>query len=260
MHVTLVLPVRDLSRWFPPGRYKNYTADVVRELGPMASDLLVVAWDQDVARPSRTNVHAGQVGFIIVEEDFGIPADAGSLQMRSALLANLPNDHQQLAMVEDARRGPALERILAQETLTAQQDTLAVELPEVPAGNATPIAAGNASGVVLPGAGVIPAQDSTLRRISLFHPNVKYVAGIIVFVLAMIYVIAGYLRRRGRVGAIQGEAISCSLSPVPRGEGWGEGPCREFRNSPHRPSPQPSPPSTGEREPEGSTLGSGRRL
>lgn len=131
MHVTLILPVRDLSRWFPPGRYKNYTADVVRELSTQVGDLLVVGWDGEIAKPTHTNVHAGQVGFIIVEEDFVTPAKAGSLAVRSALLENLPNDHQELALVEDARGGPSTERILAEETLTAQQDDFAVDLPEV---------------------------------------------------------------------------------------------------------------------------------
>ena len=32
-------------------------------------------------------------------------------------------------------------------------------------------------------------------------------------------------------------AISCSLSPVLRGEGWGEGRCVELRNSLKGPSP-----------------------
>src|SRR6185437_10023785 len=39
-----------------------------------------------------------------------------------------------------------------------------------------------------------------------------------------------------------------SLSPVPRGEGRGEGLFGELRHLPNRPSPQPSPLSTGERE------------
>ena len=40
----------------------------------------------------------------------------------------------------------------------------------------------------------------------------------------------------------------CPLAPVRRREGWGEGRNRELRNSAHRPSPQPSPLRTGERE------------
>jgi NDP-sugar pyrophosphorylase family protein len=53
------------------------------------------------------------------------------------------------------------------------------------------------------------------------------------------------------------EAPPYSLSPVLGGEGWGEGPSCELRtmsskgNSTSRPSPYPSPPSTGERGPEG---------
>jgi hypothetical protein len=197
MHVTLILPVRDLSRWFPAGRYKNYTADVVRELAAVAGDLLVVAWDEDVVMPLRTNVHPGQVGFIIIEEDFAIPAGAGSLQMRSALLANLPNDHQQLTMVEDARRGAALERILAEETLTAQEDTLAVELPEVPAANVAPIASDNSSAPGAARAAAMPTRSS--RQIAIFHPTITHIASVAVLLVALVCLAGGHFRRRGRV-------------------------------------------------------------
>jgi hypothetical protein len=43
---------------------------------------------------------------------------------------------------------------------------------------------------------------------------------------------------------------SCSRSPVLGGEGWVEGQRVEFVARENRPSPQPSPPSTREREPE----------
>jgi len=176
MHVTLILPVRDLTRWFPPGKYKNYTADVVRELGTQAGDLLVVAWDEQPARPNRTKVHPGQKGFIIVEEDFGIPAGAASLTVQSALLPNLPSDHQELALVEDARRGVADERILVEETLTAQQDSFSVELPEVLASPVT------ASSVVHLTAGVSPKRSPSLMS-PMNHPAVIAAMALMVLLL-----------------------------------------------------------------------------
>jgi hypothetical protein len=195
MHVTLILPVRDLGKWFPAGRYKNYTADVVQELGAQADDLLVVAWDEQPARATRTNVHPGQMGYIIVEEDFGIPAGAGSLQMRSSLLANLPNDHQQLAMVEDARRGPSAERILAEETLTAQQDTLSINLPEAPSES-------SASTLLASNTKVAGARDIHSRRVTGRNFRIIFI-GCLIFITALAFIMSRY--RRIVMGFRQGQ-------------------------------------------------------
>jgi hypothetical protein len=196
MHATLVLPVRDLSRWFPPGRYKNYTADVVRELGNQAGDLLLVAWDEQRQQPSHTIVHPGTTGFIIVEADYVVPADAAALAVRSLMLPNLPNDHQQLVLVEDGRRGKGMERILADQTLTAQQDTLQVDVPEAPpvaAGTMTPVGASS---------NAAPASEQPLvtPRISFFHPSpTQFVTVLLVFVVIVVVAVGGYLSWRGRI-------------------------------------------------------------
>lgn len=63
-HVTVILPVRDLSRWFPPGRFKNYTSNVAAELAAQAPDLVLLAWDEQVQRPTKTSVHPGMTGYM----------------------------------------------------------------------------------------------------------------------------------------------------------------------------------------------------
>lgn len=132
LHATLTLPVRDLTRWFPPGRYANYTADVVNELQRTGGTLLDIDWDgESVAASKNVNVHPGKTGFIIAEICYPVPAGGSALRVRSAHLGNLPNDHQQVAWAEDERAGPSTSRVVVEEILTAQQDTLTVELPEV---------------------------------------------------------------------------------------------------------------------------------
>lgn len=133
IHLLLILPTRDLSRWFPPGKFKNYQADVARELNGVAKDLAVVACDEQVVAARHASARMGMVGQIVIEADYPLPGGAESLQLQSAMLSNLPNDHQQLAMVEDARQGAAKIRILAEQTLTAQQNLLEVRLPDAPA-------------------------------------------------------------------------------------------------------------------------------
>ena len=133
LHAVMTLPTRDLTRWFPPGRYPDYVADVVRELQGQADSLLQVRWDDAVAHLSRANVHRGLTGFVIAELDYPVPDGAAVMQVRSTSIGNLPNDHQEFTSLEDDRGGTAGGRILAEETLTAQQDTLSVDLPTVDA-------------------------------------------------------------------------------------------------------------------------------
>ncbi len=140
LHAVMTLPTRDLTRWFPPGRYQNYVADVLRELQGQADTLLEVRWDDAVGHLSRANIHRGLTGFIIAELDYPLVGDAAVLQVRVSSIGNLPNDHQEITSIEDDRGG-AGGRMLAEETLTAQQDTLSVDLPTVEASNPSAAAA-----------------------------------------------------------------------------------------------------------------------
>jgi hypothetical protein len=134
LHATMTLPTRDLTRWFPPGRYPDYVADVIRELQGQADTLLEVRCDDAVAHLSGARVHRGLTGCIIAELDYPVPDGAAELRVRSTSIGNLPNDHQELTSIEDDRGPTPGGRILFEETLTAQQDTLSVDLPTVEIG------------------------------------------------------------------------------------------------------------------------------
>jgi len=67
---TLALPIRDLTRWFPPGRYTNYAAEVSRELQATAADLFELRVDGQAVAAARSAARPGSPGFILVEIDF----------------------------------------------------------------------------------------------------------------------------------------------------------------------------------------------
>lgn len=127
----MTLPTCDLARWFPPGQYPNYVADVVRELQNQPDMLLEVRWDDAIARLAHAKVHPGLTGSIVAELDYAIPDGAAVLQIRSISIGNLPNDHHEWTSIEDDRGGIAYGRVLVESTLTAQQDSLSVEVPKV---------------------------------------------------------------------------------------------------------------------------------
>ena len=138
LNVTLTLPLRDLSRWFPPGRYPHYAEDVSAELQKIGGGLVALEWDGAPLQPGDVRVHAGEAGFLLAELKFPMPAATGSLYVRSTQIGQLPNDHQQLLQVEDVRRGPKDIRVLADQTLTAQQDGVDIDVPAGPTGIVSP--------------------------------------------------------------------------------------------------------------------------
>src|SRR5436309_10309596 len=69
LHATLTLPVRDLSKWFPPRRYANYLSEVSQQLQRDADGLLEIHCDPGAPglKTLRADVHPGETGFIIAE-------------------------------------------------------------------------------------------------------------------------------------------------------------------------------------------------
>ncbi|HEY3787377.1 MAG TPA: hypothetical protein VGL71_00925 [Urbifossiella sp.] len=133
LRATLTLPLRDLTAWFPPGRYHNYISDVVAELQKTGDSLIEVSWDDSAAlSPLSVNVHPGSTGFIVAEMRYAATAGANTLVVRSAQMPNMPDAHQQVAWLEDERSGVANSRVVAEQVLTVQDDTLTVELPDKP--------------------------------------------------------------------------------------------------------------------------------
>lgn len=170
LHAVMTLPTRDLTRWFPPGRYPNYVPDVTRELQGRADTLLEVRWDDAVAHLARASVHRGLTGFIIAELDYPVPEGAAVLQVRSASIANLPNDHQEITAVEDDRGPTPGGRILAEETLTAQQDTLSVDLPTVASRSTTSAASTVTTNLAVTGPAITRSASPEKLRISNVLP------------------------------------------------------------------------------------------
>jgi len=192
LRATLTLPLRDLTGWFPPGRYHNYIADVVGELQKTGDSLIEVSWDDAaVLTPLSVNVHPGKTGFIIAELRYASPVGGNTLVVRTAQIANLPNDHQQVAWAEDERAGVATSRVIVEQVLTAQDDTLRVELPDV-AATTQPAAVAAAPLQTSPTAGALPprrpesslALSRTARRVAFVILLVLLVGAILVVFVA----------------------------------------------------------------------------
>lgn len=129
--VTFSLPVRELSKWFPPARYPHYLTKVPPQLAK--ADLVQVQYGE-APPPTAAHVeaHADGDASIIVQLDFPPqPRSESALAIWSTAIGNFPNDHKQFLTVEDQRAG--VDRIVAQETLTALQDAWAGTLPDLPA-------------------------------------------------------------------------------------------------------------------------------
>lgn len=135
-HVSVSLPLRELSRWFEPARYPQYESQVAAELEK--AELVQVQYGE-AAPPAATRVraHAEANATIVVDADFPpLSARESALAVWSTAIGNLPNDHKQFLAVEDKRAG--VDRVVAQETLTALQDAWAGTLPDVPQPAAAP--------------------------------------------------------------------------------------------------------------------------
>ena len=177
LRATLTLPLRDLTGWFPPGRYHNYIADVVGELQKTGDSLLEVSWDDAAAlTPLSVNVHPGNSGFIVADLRYPVPDKPETLIVRTAEIGNLPDAHQQVAWAEDERAGAANSRVIVEQVLTAQDDTLKVELPDPPpttqadvlAGLTRPTDASSAKVMVMPRGPYSPlALSRTVKRAAI---------------------------------------------------------------------------------------------
>jgi hypothetical protein len=206
LSATMTLPVRDLTRWFPPGTHPNYISDVVRELRQQMPSILDVAWDDALAQPISSEVVPGKTGFIIAKLEYAMPEGASTLLVRSESLGNLPSDHQQVASVEDERGGVAASRVLVEELLNVQQDTLTLDLPDAPAAAPQTAAspqmnAGPGNANVALAAAVAPAQPASSQtgqsegsertRWGIFNTHVASVMLLVVAVVTAM--VSGYV-------------------------------------------------------------------
>jgi hypothetical protein len=208
LHATLTLPVRDLTGWFPPGRYHNYIADVVGELQKEEAGLLEVSFDDGAAlTPLNVAVHPGKPGFILADFRYGVPAEINTLVVRTAEIGNLPNDHQQVVWVEDERAGAAASRVVAEQVLNAQQDTLSVELPDAPT-TTQPAVVAQASSPNVVSTSTSTSISTPTPAVAPAHPARR--ALLMVAPAALLAVLFGIVVVLRRPGSVSGNASDTS--------------------------------------------------
>jgi hydrogenase/urease accessory protein HupE len=133
--VTLALPERELSQWFPPGKFTDYGPQVAAALEKL--ELVQVQYGEATPpEPLKVTAKPAAEASISVEVDYPpLGRNESALAVWSTAIGHLPNDHKQFLIVEDKRSG--VDRVVAQETLTAIQDAWSGTLPDLPV---TPVA------------------------------------------------------------------------------------------------------------------------
>jgi len=129
----LTLHTRDMSQWFPPGKFPNYVTGVSAALAASPSELLEVRADGSVVEPGGVRVSSPEVGLIQVEIDYPI-TQPKTLEVWSKHLVRLPRGHQQLFFASDARaKSPGAEEgpSLQEATLSVDDDTVVIEIPAI---------------------------------------------------------------------------------------------------------------------------------
>jgi hydrogenase/urease accessory protein HupE len=165
----LTLHTRDMSNWFPPGKFPDYVTDVSAALAKSPDQLLELRADANVVEPGAVRVSSPEVGMIQVEVNYAIGAGRAALEVWSKHLARLPRGHQQLFFAIDVRRGPtghAVETTLLEETLSTDNDSVTIELPLSPTDAGHP-----ATTTTTPAPPTAPAT----RRISFFALGVEHI-------------------------------------------------------------------------------------
>src|SRR5947207_2570556 len=69
-HARLTMQKRDLSRWFPPAKYKDYVNDVCGEIVKKPEELMDIQFDDKSAAAVNVNAFSPDVGIIEVDLDF----------------------------------------------------------------------------------------------------------------------------------------------------------------------------------------------
>src|SRR5207237_5359087 len=69
-HAILTVHTRDLTAWFPSGKYSNYVADVSREMTRDPGELLEVQGDEAPIAASGVRASMPEVGMIEIDFDY----------------------------------------------------------------------------------------------------------------------------------------------------------------------------------------------
>jgi hydrogenase/urease accessory protein HupE len=133
VHAVVTVHTRDTSQWFPPGKYKDYVADVCRALEATPGDALEVQFDGVPAAPVHVHAFAADVGLLELDLDYARPAGAATMTLWSKHLVRLPRGHQQILVVESADGEGLLE-----DTLSSDHALAEVELPVAKSATSAP--------------------------------------------------------------------------------------------------------------------------
>ena len=153
VRASLTIHTRDMTAWFPPGKYPDYVPQVTRALGAMPAELLEVSFDDAPIATTNSGAFLVETGLIQVDLDYpSPPPEARTLRVWTKHLPHLPRGHQQLLFVVDAG-----DRTLCEATLSSEEDSAECDLP-------------SAAGATQPGTRPPPP-----RRISFFLLGVEHI-------------------------------------------------------------------------------------
>ena len=127
IHVEGTLHTRDLSAWFPPGKYPNYVADVCTHMSANPQEVLEVRLDDQPLPPATVRSWSPETGMIEFDIDYAASAGGREMTIWSKHVMFLPHGHQQLLSVDDARISPPVS--LLEDALSSDHDWASVQVP-----------------------------------------------------------------------------------------------------------------------------------
>ncbi len=163
VQTVLTLHTRDLSQWFPPGKYPNYVVDVCDALTKSGAELLQIDCDGKEVPSSGVRARSPEAGMIEIDLEYPLDAHAKHLTIWSRHLVRLPRGHQQLFFVQDIRQlaKAGVGQTLLEDNLTTEHDAADVDLPAMLPADSSETRAS--------------ASASTPSRISFFALGVEHI-------------------------------------------------------------------------------------
>jgi hydrogenase/urease accessory protein HupE len=165
LQAVLTLHTRDLSQWFPAGKYPNYVFDVCDALTKSGPELLQIECDGKEVQASSVHASSPEAGMLEIDLEYPLDARATHLTIWSKHLVRLPRGHQQLFFVQDVRQlaKAGVGQTLLEDNLSTDHDAVDVDLPAVMPAGSTETRAPSAASV------------STTPRISFFALGVEHI-------------------------------------------------------------------------------------
>ena len=155
VRASLTVHTRDMSAWFPPGKYPDYAKQVSEEMRRTPVELIDVAYDDQPVAPTSAAASIPETGLIQIDLDYPPPpSGARTMRVWSTHLPRLPRGHQQLLFVIDSAN-----QSVCEATLTAEEDSATCDLPSPTSTTTAP--------------STQPAAPS--RRISFFLLGVEHI-------------------------------------------------------------------------------------